>query len=66
MSQRVFDELGFTVEHPLRERLEKGGMHGCALHQHLRRSKGAPVRPGRYRAVGAGERWSFTEVRDGD
>ena len=41
---------GFTVEHPLRERLD-GALHECRLHQDLRASDGPPEKPGRYRVT---------------
>lgn len=60
----IFDDHGWTVEHPARERLD-GAMHLCALHQHLRSLDGAPVAPGRYRVAYDGERdrWTFTPER---
>jgi hypothetical protein len=44
----VFDEAGWTLEHPARERID-GTMHGCEMHEALRALDGAPVRHGRYR-----------------
>ena len=49
----VFDEQGWTLEHPARERIE-GSMHGCPVHEQLRALDGAPVRPGRYCVSGDG------------
>lgn len=43
-------EDGFTVEHPLRERLD-GALHDCELHQELQAAGGPPAKPGRYRVV---------------
>lgn len=43
-------EDGFTVEHPLRERLD-GALHECKLHQDLQGADGPPEEPGRYRVV---------------
>lgn len=43
-------EDGFTVQHPLRERLD-GALHECELHQELRALGGPPEEPGRYRAT---------------
>lgn len=45
----VFNEVGFTVRHPLRERLDDSLMH-CDLHEYVSLLDGPPVRPGRYRA----------------
>lgn len=46
----VFDAHTFTVEHPVRERIE-GTMHGCDLHQAISRLAEPPMPPGRYRAA---------------
>lgn len=55
----VFDEHGFTVEHPARERVD-GSMHLCPLHQYLRELSRVPVVPGHYRAVArAAGGWDF-------
>jgi hypothetical protein len=56
----TFDEDGFTVEHPLRERIN-GTMHGCPLHSYLQTLDGAPMKPGRYRVVETADRpgWRF-------
>jgi len=47
-------ESTFTVQHPLRERLN-GDLWGCRLHQHLGRSSGPPAIPGRYRVYVDGD-----------
>lgn len=61
----VFDEHGWTLEHPARERIE-GAMHGCAVYEQLRALDGAPVRPGRYLVSGDGlAPLTFVEVGDG-
>jgi len=39
---------GFTVRHPLRERLDNA-LLACDLHAAIRRQAGPPVKPGRYR-----------------
>lgn len=44
-----FDDNGFAIQHPLRERLE-GGLFACSFHAWLRLQDGPPVKPGRYRA----------------
>lgn len=51
----------FTVRHPLRERLDDALM-ACELHEHIASLDGPPVRPGRYRARGAGAKWSWEAV----
>lgn len=55
----TFGQVGFTVRHPLRERLDDALM-SCQLHEHIAGLSGPPVQPGRYRALaeGAGE-WSW-------
>jgi hypothetical protein len=60
-----FTEVGFSVQHPLRERLD-GDLFHCPLHSYIKALSGPPARPGRYRAVlhGDGEQkaWRFSEV----
>lgn len=46
----VFDDEGFALQHPLRERVE-GELFKCDIHQRLRAIGGAPVTPGRYRVT---------------
>jgi hypothetical protein len=43
----TFDEWGFTIEHPVRERIE-GTTHDCPLDRDLRAAEWPPVPPGRY------------------
>jgi hypothetical protein len=53
----VFDEHGFSIQHPLRERID-GALFSCGLHAHLRTLDGPPDPIGRYRAKQAlGGRW---------
>ena len=60
----VFDEDGFTLEHPARERVQ-GTMHNCPTHAQLRALKGAPMKPGRYLVSGDGlVPLVFVEVAD--
>jgi hypothetical protein len=60
----VFDEQGWTLEHPARERID-GTMHGCSVHERLRALNGAPVKPGRYMVSGSGSApLAFVEVGD--
>lgn len=42
---------GFSIQHPLRERLE-GELFDCGLHRILSAAEGPPWLPGRYRARG--------------
>lgn len=55
------DDVGFTVEHPTRERVE-GSMHNCAVFQGLRALDGAPVKPGRYRVEGSKPPYRFEVI----
>jgi hypothetical protein len=45
----VFGETGFTIRHPLRERLDDALMD-CDLHKDIAAMGGPPVRSGTYRA----------------
>jgi len=49
---------GFTVEHPLRERLD-GALHDCRLHQDLQAASGPPTKPGRYRVLLDKSDWKY-------
>lgn len=53
-----FDESGFIIRHPLRERLDDL-MVACALPDHITNLDGPPVKPGRYRARSDGLRWTW-------
>lgn len=56
------DEKGFSVQHPLRERLN-GDLFTCDLHERLQALSGAPVTPGKYRVFkGDDGRWGFTRI----
>lgn len=44
----IFDSRGFTVQHPLRERLD-GELFGCSVHQQIRDNPESQGRLGRYR-----------------
>lgn len=46
----TFDVQGFSIQHPLRERIG-GALHECALHRVLADHSGPPYKPGRYRAT---------------
>lgn len=64
-SQHVvaFDDAGFTVKHPLRERLDDA-LLTCDLHQFCAALPGPPVKPGRYRAYADADLgWQFREIR---
>lgn len=56
-----FGTDGFTVRHPLRERLDDALMR-CALHEHIATMDGPPVAPGRYRAVANSTSWVWEAV----
>lgn len=43
-------EGGFSIQHPLRERIN-GRLYDCEFHEELRRQPGPPAKPGRYRAI---------------
>lgn len=43
-------ETSFTIEHPLRERLD-GELHKCVIHEELQALCGPPSKPGLYRLV---------------
>jgi hypothetical protein len=53
-----FDDRGFTIRHPLRERLDDALMT-CVLNEYCKALDGPPVTPGRYRATGSGEQWKW-------
>ncbi|RBQ21565.1 (2Fe-2S)-binding protein [Spongiactinospora rosea] len=52
----LFDAAGFTIRHPLHERLGDALMI-CPLHSDIQGSSGPPVAPGRYRAVRVADGW---------
>lgn len=55
----TFGEEGFSIKHPLRERL-RGALQRCQLYDHITAMSGPPVQPGRYRAYANGDRgWSW-------
>jgi hypothetical protein len=59
-------ETGFTVRHPLRERLDDQLLR-CDLHARLAAAAGPPHRPGRYRVyemADADRPWSFVRLDD--
>lgn len=59
----TFDDDGFTIKHPLRERLDDA-LLSCDLHRHCARLSGPPVLPGVYRArrLESDLEWSFEKV----
>lgn len=57
----VFDEHGFTIQHPLRERLD-AELFTCGLHEHLRAHDGPPGAPGRYRARSSYGHWTLESL----
>lgn len=50
----IFDEVGFTIRHPLRERLD-GQLEDCELHGWCLSRGSPPVAPGKYRVPTDGE-----------
>ena len=54
----TFSAAGFTIRHPLRERLGDALMD-CALHSYCEGLDGPPVALGRYRATGHGRTWKW-------
>ncbi|MET7477976.1 DUF6085 family protein [Streptomyces sp. NPDC005648] len=56
-----FDTTGFTVRHPLRERIGDALMQ-CTLHRHCASLSGPPADPGRYRAVRVDGEWRFQRL----
>lgn len=60
----TFTRDGFTIRHPLRERLDDALMD-CALHEHCASLPGPPVRPGKYRAARTGPDgyWAWVAAR---
>lgn len=63
-----FTDKGFSILHPLRERLEddNGGLWGCTLHQYVQALDGPPVQPGRYRAQLIADAWSWQKLPSGE
>jgi len=58
----VFTDSGFTIRHPLRERLDDA-LLTCALQEYTSSfMAAAAVRPGKYRAVLKGGLWSWEEL----
>lgn len=55
----VFTLDGFSIQHPLRERV-MGEMFNCGLHEHCLSLDGPPAYPGRYRALETSDGWRFT------
>lgn len=52
----TFAEKGFTIRHPLIERLD-GVLEDCPLHRSILALAGPPVQPGRYRARPTDDGW---------
>jgi len=57
----VFNEKNWSCQHPLRERLH-GDLFGCELVAYLSERGGPPVKTGRYRVRGAGDKWECEEL----
>lgn len=58
-----FGGTGFTILHPLRERLDDALLH-CELHAYCQDLDGPPVKPGKYRATWSPShsRWVWTAM----
>lgn len=59
-----FEETGFTIRHPIRERL-RDQLMDCKFHEHVAALSGPPVKPGRYCAIPVGDSWRWEELRRG-
>ena len=57
----VIREGDFTIQHPLRERLD-GDMFDCELHRWLTAREGPPAALGRYRVRADGPSWTFEQA----
>jgi hypothetical protein len=63
----TFEDAGFNLLHPLKERLAPGGLDGCEVHEYLMSFGGPPVAPGKYRVLTTGrklgtEEFAFVEI----
>lgn len=56
-----FEPDGFTIRHPLIERIDNGLMR-CELHAYCEALTGPPVQPGVYRAYGPRAGWHFEVI----
>jgi len=54
----VFEQEGFSVLHPLRERLDRS-LLTCDLGRYIGNLAGPPVPPGRYRARLVDDQWNW-------
>jgi hypothetical protein len=61
----TFDDFGFTVEHPMRERV-LGTMPKCEVHAALRKLQGPPVPNGRYKVTKREHDATSESFRSGD
>lgn len=59
----VIDDDGFTIRHPLRERLDEALLQ-CDFHVYLSRIPSDLVDPGSYRAVRSVSGWNFERIGD--
>ncbi len=57
----TFGPEGFSILHPLKERLDEDLLE-CALHEYLSSLSGPPFQLGRYRAVKGDQDWLWQEV----
>lgn len=60
----MFGPAGFTIRHPLRERL-RDLLMSCELHAYCEEMDGPPVEPGEYRAIPSTMpgRWMWYQLR---
>lgn len=56
-----FTMTGFTIRHPLRERLDDGLLR-CELHRYLAALDGPPQVQGRYRSGRSASGWAFERL----
>jgi hypothetical protein len=59
----TFQAVGFTIQHPLRERLD-GELEECEVHQLCLGLTGRPMRTGRYRVALDDNNWAFVPVEE--
>ena len=58
-----FDEAGFTIRHPLHERLDDALLQ-CDLHLYCASLEGPPQDIGRYRARFTATGWAFEKIEE--
>lgn len=58
-----FDDVGFTIRHPLHERLDDALLQ-CDLHLYCASLDGPPEDVGRYRARATAAGWTFEKIEE--